>query len=374
MVAKGTKRKVAEVDVVTDKCNELARAITGAASLPTDVITMLVEVLPLSLGQPKDKRHRFQEEAIVVVDNVMQGVEESLKKKIEEDRGRLLEAHRQAAPCEAAVAEAEEKLRSDSDRFTQETKALAEAALAFRAARTAVADAKTAQETGDEDLKTAAGKKQKLQAIIDELVTPLKKGNVMEIDVKRRCESLMSELKGLNFDETMMIVLASGLSKAPSVRGDFDHLAIEQLDKYMAKLIDPLDEILNVGEAGRQERAAAVKSAEEALEQSLQAQKLRADAFEAAWAAKKEDESRLVACKTANKDLAAQTKFCEKTLYNAEAEFECFQEFARKTFEELKARETPEPAELEKPPDAVVDAAMDTTLETTVILPEAITA
>lgn len=374
-MVKGMKRKTVEVDVVAEKCNTIAQALTDAASLPADVIAMLVEVLPHSLGQPKDKRHCFQDRAVLAVDNVMQGVEANLKQKIDDARNKMQEARNQAAPSEAMVAAAEVKLREDSERFTKETKALAESALEFRAARTAVQEAKTAQEVGDQDLKIAAKKKDKLQVIIDELVYPLKDGTVPADDVENRCKSLLTSLKVLEFDAAMLMVLGSALAKVPSARGDFDILAIDQLDKYMAKHIDPINATLQAGEAGREQRANGVKLAQDALDQSLQAQKLRADAFEAAWKAKKDDEVALETAKRGLKDLAAQTRLCDKDVNQSEAEFDVFQEYARKTFEELKERITPEPlpVESENIPDAKMDVVEMPEIAA-VVLPEAITA
>lgn len=359
---------------MAEKCNALSEALKEAANLPIEVITMLVEVLPHSLGQPKEKRHCFQDRTVLAVDNVMKDIEAGLKNSIDSSRTKLQDARNQAAPSEAMVAAAEVKLREDSERFTKETKALAESAMEFRAARNAVQEAKAAQETGDQDLKVAANSKEKLQVIIDELIHPLKDGTAPADDVANRCKSLLTSLKVLEFDEAMLVVLASALAKVPSARGEFDILSIDQLDKMMAKHIDPIDATLQAGEAGREQRANMVKLAQDALEQSVQAQKVRADAFESAWKAKKGDEVTLETSRRGLKDLAAQTKSCEKTLYQCEAEFDVFQEGPRVTFEELKERTTPEPVpEVEK----VADAAMDVVemLETAaVVLPEAITA
>jgi len=380
MVAKGSKRKVAEVvDVVADKCNNLANALESAPNLPAEVVAMLVEVLPYSLCQPKDKRHRFQEQAIQAVDNVLQEIEGTLKKKIDDTRNNLTAARDQAAPSEALVAATKVKLQEDSLSFTKETKTLAESALNFRAARKAVEDAKVFQQTGDQDLKVAAKQKEKLQAIIDELIEPLKSGVVPEADVEKSCKTLLTSLKVLEFDEAMLMVLGSALAKVPGNRGDFDLMAIDQLDKYMAKHISPIEATLQAGEEGRAQRAQGVKLAEDALEQSLQAQKLRADDFESAWKAKKDDEVALETAKRGLKDLATQTKSCEKALYNCEAEADVFHEFARTTFQDLKDRTTPEPVvELEKVPDAPMAATTcakeEAVQEADVVLPMAIAA
>jgi len=380
MVAKGTKRKVNEAEVATEKCVELAKVITAAADLPNDVISMLTDLLPHCLAQPQDKRHRFQEKAIQSVDRVMQGIEERLKKHVEEARCKLVQAQEHAAPSEQKITETEDKLRQDTERFGSETKVLANTALAFRAARTALEETRKAQITGDEDYFSATKRKAALHAIIDTLIEPLKLGSVPGDDIEKQCKTLLSALNELgDNDEAMMMVLGSSLSKKPEARGNFDVMAIEQLDKCMAKRVAPLDEILLAGEAGKQERASAVKSAQAALEEALQSQKQRSEIFEAAWNAKTEDEHTLQASHQALKDLAKQTKLCDTTLYKAEAEFEVFEEFARKSFEELKERITPEPVVEAEPvvepeQSQAMDVVESATIGTNVVLPEAITA
>jgi hypothetical protein len=372
MVAKGAKRKaLCENEIVMEKCSELARAITAADDLPRDVVSMLIDLLPQSLGQPKDKRHRFQEQAIQSVDRIMQGIERKLGGCVEDARSKLTEAQQMAEPFEVAVVEAEEKLRRDSESFDRETKTLSESALAFRAARTSEDEMKKAQATGDEDYKSASKKRADLQAIIDGFVEPLKNGTTSETEVEKQCHQLLAVLKQFGeIDDAMMMVLGSSLAKAPAVRGNFDVMAIEQLDKCMAKRIEPLDEVLRAGENGKQERANAVKTAQAGLEDALQAQKQQAEIFEAAWNAKKEDETALQKAKEAVKDLAAQTKRCDKTLYNAEAESEAFLEFSRKSFEELKERNSP--PEVVEPESGITIEAEAAQLDTGVVLPEAV--
>jgi hypothetical protein len=369
MVAKGLKRKLA------NRCDQLAQAIADGAKtskVPADVIDMLEKVLPLTLAQPKDKRHRFQDQAIEAVNHIIQGIEGSLKSDIGVARSKKLEADTRAAPCEKDVTETEKKLEQDVERFGIETKALAKAATDFRAARTAVQDTQSSQETGDKDFKSAAQKKEKLQGLLDEYVEPLKSGSVPEGEVDKRCKALQLELKHLEgFDEAMLIVLGSTLAKAPAARGGFDSMAIDQLDKYMSKHMEPLVEILQAGEEGKWQRASAVVEAQRALEDALDFQKLRAREFESAWKAQKDDEQALETARQALKDLAKQTTACDKVLYQAEADFEVFEEFARRPFEELKElREPVEPEQIDS--QGIVKDVEP--LGTSVVLPEAITA
>jgi hypothetical protein len=378
MVAKGMKRKVGEVtseaDLAAESCVELANNIAEKSDVPADVVTLLKDILPHSLGQPKDKRHRFQEQAILAVDRVIQSIEEKLRNKIETAKTNLTEAAERAAPCETAVTESDQKLSQDSARFDNETKVLAKATLDYRAAQTAVEDAKKAQEEGDKELKSAAAEKSKLRGIIDDFIEPMKAGIADDVEEKAKTlKVLLSKLEG--FDEAMLMVLGSSLSKKPEVRGGFDHMAIDQLDKYMAKHIEPLDATTQAGEGARQQREATVRLAEEALAKSLEAQKSRADVFESSWNAKKEDERALEAARQGLKDLAAQTKLCGRDLHSAEVERDVFVEYSRKPFESLRARMTPPEPEVEKAEmEAMNEAPEEMKLESTVVLPEAITA
>merc|ERR1719329_729578 len=336
---------------------------------------MLVQVLPHSLGQPQEQRHRFQEQAIDAVDRVLQQIDTHHKSRIEMAKNKLTEAREKAAPSENAVTDTEQKLREDTEGVQSETKELAKSALAFRTARSAVEEAKKLQESGDEHYKAAAGKKQKLQALIDEYITPLKAGSVSEADqLESKVKTLQSELTNLGgVDEAMLLVLGSSFMKKPEARGGFDTMAIEQLEKQMGLHMQPVDETLQAGEEGKQQRAIAVQLAQKGLEEALAAQKLRADVFESAWKAQKDDEKALEAAKQALKDLAAQARSSDKTLYQAEADNEVFQEFARAPFEELKARTTPEPVSEPAADATTAEPHQSEAVDTGLTLPEAVT-
>jgi len=380
MSRKGTKRKA---EPVLEKCDGLAMAIRDSAGLPADVLKMLLEIIPHCLAQPKDKRHRFQEKAILALGDVLKGCEERFRTNIEEARAKLAEANEKTAPFEQARDRAEEKLHEDSDRVRQETKMLAKATLELRAARAALQDAQKCGETGGQGLEAAAKRKEEVRAIAD-LFKLLKSGSVPDADVDKHCKSVVSVLNA-EFDEAMLMVLTTSLSKEQCAsRGEFGQMVVDQVDEKIANEIKAQDEIMTTAEVLKKERVAALPLTQKTFEDALEAQKLRAKVFETSWEAKQGDERALEVARKDLKDLASQKKTCDRALYKVEAEFDVFQDFASNAFEELKERSTPVPVELpdvEEPapmPQETCAEAAGATMEASslasVVEPEAIAA
>jgi len=339
--AKTPKRKVIELDrEVSKKCRKLAGALNKAADLPSDVSKMLVDVVPLCLDLPQDQRHRFQAHVVEAVDRMMQSVEETMKKNIADMQSKYNEAKQQASPYEAKVVEAEEKLRAAVEDFHTETKILADTALKFRAARKRLEEEQSIQKSGDQDYEAAAQEKEKLQTIVDDYIVPLKTGTVPESEVKKHCESLLATLPQLDasFDEAILLVLRSSLTKAPSSRGPFEKMAIDQLVDTMTKQIELENQTLVSGETGKQQRASMVHKAQQEFDEALNKQKVRAEAFQMSLSLKNESESALAMSHESLKTLASNIKDHEKTLHKAEADLETFLNGARNSFEELKVR------------------------------------
>jgi len=343
MPVKGTKRKA---EPLLEKCDGIAMAIRDSSGLPADVLTMLVEIIPHCLAQPTDKRHRFQQKAIESVDQVLIGCEARFKKDIDEARVKLTESRDRTSPVEEARVTAEGKLQEDSNRAREERQMLANATLQLRAARTALQDAQKTQQAGGQGLEVAAKQKQEVQSIAD-LYELLKSGSVPEAEFDKQSKSLLLLLKPFDLDEAMLMVLTSSLGKSPAARGEFGQMVLDQLDNRFAKKIAAQDELIAAAEVEKKGRAAALPLAQSGYDDAVETIKMRAKAFETSWEAKQEDERTLETTRKDQKDLAAQIKVLDKDLYKVEAEFDVFQEFGRKAFEELKERSTPTQVEPE---------------------------
>lgn len=353
MSRKGTKRKA---EPLLEKCEGIAMAIKESAGLSADVLTMLVDMIPHCLAQPKDKRHKFQEDAIVALDDVLKGCGNTFNNQIGEARTKLSGARDRTTPVEEARATAEEKLQQDSKSVIEDRQILANATLQLRAARSALQDAQKTQEAGGSVVAVATKKKHEIQVVSDQYEL-LKSGGVPETEFDKQCKSLLLALKPFDLDEAMVMVLTSSLGKTPSARGEFGQMVLDQLDSKIAKKIAAQDEIIAAAEVEKREREAALPVAQAGYDDATATIIVRAKAFETAFAAKQEDEKTLETTRKEQKDLVVQIKTLDKDLYKVEAEFDVFQEFARKAFEELKERSTPMPVEAEAGADEDVKLA-----------------
>merc|ERR1719408_171188 len=117
-------------------------------------------------------------------------------------------------------------------------------------------------------------------------------------------------------------------------------MVLNQLDSRLAKKIAAQDEKISALEVEKQERAAGLPLAVQSYDDAVEAIKARAKAFQASWAAKEEDERSLETTKKDQKDLGVNIKNLDKDLYKVEAEFDVFQEFARKACADAAMNET----------------------------------
>jgi len=220
---------------------------------------------------------------------------------------------------------------------------LAEVATAFRVARTALADAEEAKEVDGQKARDAEKKKSDFLVAIADL-RALKAATPEDGDMRKKTGELMSLLKKYKFEESMMIALPAALAKAADARGQFDLMAINQLEGEIDKLIAEQDATLTAAVPGQQKCDAAIKKAQDHLANMRGKQREAAKAFDVASQEQTTcDEEHAVAQK-AVKDNAQSVKKLEKALHNAEVEVELYAQGAKETFRELRERATPPPA------------------------------
>jgi len=358
--------KKAKRDPLAEKLNGQLREVTealGQAQVTSEIEKMLSVVLPLSLGEYSDHRHRFQQQVVSGIEGLLGEVEAALLSDVAEKRVACNAASSGKPQLDKEATDASEQLNAKIAEVHRLKVALAEIATGFRVARTALADAEAAKVADGQKAHDAEKKKSDFLRALEDL-RALKLSAPNDTDTRKKASELMSLLKKYKFEESMLIALPAALAKAVDARGQFDLMAINQLEGEIDKLIVDMDGILAAALPGQAKCDAAIKQAQDHLASMRGKQRTAAKAFDIASKEQSDCEATAAATQKAVKDNAASSKKLDKALHNAEVEVELFGQGPKETFNELRDRVMPPPApEVEE--DIVASSPAPVAMEST---------
>jgi len=214
--------------------------------------------------------------------------------------------------------------------------------MGFRAARDTLAAAEEAKIVDGEKARGAEKKKSDFLAAVEHMKA-LKTTAPEEADAKKKNHDLMALLKKYKFEESMLIALPAALAKAPDARGQFDMMAIHQLETEIDKMVAEQDVTLVAAVPGQQKCEAAIKAAQDSLTAARGEQRAAAKAYDSGSKQQAELTEASAAATKAVKDIVNLSKKAEKHLNNAEVQVELFFQGPHETFKELCQRSTPPP-------------------------------
>merc|ERR1719343_1120638 len=123
-----------------------------------------------------------------------------------------------------------------------------------------------------------------------------------------------------------MIAVPAALAKSSDARGEFDHMAVEQLDVEIGKMIDDQEAILSAAKPGEEQCEAAVKQAHDVLSKAKDEQKVAAKNYIESSQHQTASEDALSAAKKAVTELTKAITQLKKGVEQAEVEIQIFQE------------------------------------------------
>jgi len=340
-VAQETTLKKAKKDPLKEQFREIVSS-WDKAPVPEDVKRMLEDILPCALGVFSDERHSFQERVVASVAAVMGDAEAAFNGEIKTSRAQHNQASADKPLQEKEVAEATVSLESAKGEAQRLKVLLAEAATTFRAKTAALSEAEDARALDAQKAVEASKRKADYETALQDLVF-LKTISAEEADGAARQKQLATLLKKYKFEESMLIALPAAVAKAPEARGQFDIMAITQLENEINKSISEEESVLAAAKPGQDKCDAAVKSAEDSLAAARAQQRTVAKQFDVASKHQMTCEESLAAAQKALKSLTSSIKRLESSVYNAEAELELFQQGPMETFKTLQNRATPVP-------------------------------
>merc|ERR1719433_2475555 len=104
----------------------------------------------------QDERHDFQEQMVQTIGNTLQGVEADIQNQVAEAERGVQEAEKKAEELKQEQALADDAAKATLELSLEKKKALAQAAVKFRAAKRALAEARQTQDEGFKEVKKFA--------------------------------------------------------------------------------------------------------------------------------------------------------------------------------------------------------------------------
>jgi len=292
------------IDPFTAKCDIVIAALK--ASEKSSATEMLITMLPLAAQPPP--RHKFQENALDFVDQMLRQEMDAMKSEVAELHASVAgvddERTRRVAAVPAAVADVPVK----SGVYAEAQIFLATQNSVLKDAKTAAAAARAAQKVGDAELDGAAERELTITSAVERKAALETAQPAEESSIKARAEKLCKDCQLVIEDAGLLKAVSMSLSKLPDARASFDKMVLAQFSEEMAKHLAAAQKLIAEGEPSRAARAADVQKCDAAQKTANDAQMSAFMAESDAEVAKGEAE---VAVKTATEALAGLAKEVE---------------------------------------------------------------
>jgi len=348
--AAGAARKMAK------QCTVIAPAIKAADSLPAPVKSFLSGKLVHVFGTYKEERHQFQSTVSTLVGATFKATEAQLKSAITE-----AEAKKQAADVEgAAVSEsfhAANAVSEEAAKAVEEGKAslatcndnLSKAKAAFHAAEEAV-------KTLEADTTKTIAKKEKLEAVIKDFITPVKEGTVVKglhTGAARAGKLLEKDL-----EKEFLTCVVRSFSKMRIDWGTFDILVDTELDGKLKEILASLTSQIESMAGQKDPTAAHVETTKAAITDAEEKVKAATEQLTNLTTAARDAKTAAKGCSDAVKAHGKIILKAASDLENAQEALTSFQNGPLAAYTEVEAY-APPPPEPEPVPEAVAPAPLE---------------
>eukprot|EP00929_Paragymnodinium_shiwhaense_P000558 TRINITY_DN1007_c0_g2_i1.p1 TRINITY_DN1007_c0_g2~~TRINITY_DN1007_c0_g2_i1.p1 ORF type:complete len:393 (+),score=141.22 TRINITY_DN1007_c0_g2_i1:63-1181(+) len=356
----GGKRAKTATDPVTVKIQQVVAALE-AAELPPSMVQMLTSAIPHCLGVASEERHRFQSEAVLVVEEAMKEIEGSLEKAITAAAVDKQSVADKLTAETARLAKLQETLEQQRTELQQRKAQLAQDAREFQGAKSLRAERLSQQEIGLADVSKAEASK----ATVERMTSEIDSVHCKSEDANACSKFVTSLSKHVDIDDSMKTAIPSAIAKAPDARGGFDVMVVQQLHGSIAKKLEELVRKIADAEPIKAALAKDLSAAETGFLEAKGKQTKSAQAFAELQDAVGAQEATL---KVLQKELLAikkQDKKAAEASNDAQTNLDLFREGPLAAVQFLKERSAAKPEE-ETPAVATSAAPADAAAETLV--------
>jgi len=345
----GRPAKAQKKEPAAAKCKEIAEALEIAQQkdVPAEVTSLLASTLKYCLPLYKEERHEFQNSILDMVAKTLGNSEAALQDEVVSAEATVNGGDEEQKRREAAVVETAATLEVTKKTHEEKAALKAEKADAFKASFAPLKEAQQKQKEGDAEALKLEKTKAALESAVTELLTPMTEAG----GSKRQVQSLVKQLGPIELEDSMMSALELPLLKKPDQRGSFDAVILEQLSLQLAEKKAVLEKKLAEEAPAREQRAEAVKAAQDNHDAAKVASETAASELNEAKEGESAAKSAAATAEHAVGSLTAELRAAAKKLDAARKELEGFRSGPLASFQELLERTAPAP-EPEEPAEA----------------------
>lgn len=319
--------------------------------VPKEIAELMIAVLPNAFGGDSGNRHRFQEQILDVVRKELQAGEDNLTSNLDEIKAKIAGAEDERDRRNLAVTEAQRNVESRAEQLSVACAAEVAAKEQVQAAKEKRASAEAEKAAVAAGTAEASTTKQVIEGALEELVKLLQSEPATEPPTQavERTAVLRKSLDRYLRDPAMLDAVELALVKAPSARGSFDKLVLEQLDQEAKKVLVEADSKLAEARPKAESAAAALIVAESTYSELVDRQQNAEIDASNAQAAKIESETMLREAQRGVSSLKDEieaalksVEVADTTLQEFKKSVEDFENFRCPKIEEIVAKEVEE--------------------------------
>jgi len=242
----------------------IVQVLEQRGQLVPEVLVMISEALPDTLGVCKDQRHPFQERVLDSVFHELRKIEDGMLDVLRDLTAKVARTDEERASLVESIAVAESEVHVKEEEHLQHKALLASLEEAVAAAMSTLETRRAEQIQVIEAIDAAAERKTTLQSLMTQTYFPLKVGTLD--NPMSKATDLVAALTGLGFDASMLCSANISLAKTPDARGPFDARVIEHLEALLEQAGRNFEDLESNGTARKAELQTGVDLASATLQ------------------------------------------------------------------------------------------------------------
>jgi len=234
------------------------------AGLTPECREMLVAMVPSSLLIYSDQRQPAQSQAVKMLQDVFETIQEKMEAELKDSDARLADVKVNHDAIQAKVQGAEGVLAAALDEVSKHKGILADVTRRVLEAKAELSKKEKDRAQGKADLRKVQEEKAAIDAALENF-TKLRDGEYEPGQADSHFEAITGVITSLLVDESLFTAMPASLKKIPQERGSFDAMVVAQIQEVFAKLAYTVTASIEAAGPAAAQREAAVHAAEHGL-------------------------------------------------------------------------------------------------------------